>query len=65
MKWKFINQTLKEKELPLSFRSVKTVAAMKNTIEMATQKCYKKQNEKHFQCNQASKNFNKQVKSRT
>jgi hypothetical protein len=44
-----------EKELPLSFRSVKTVAATKNTMEMATQKCYRKQNEKHFQCNQASK----------
>lgn len=38
----------RRKELPFSFRSVKTVAVMKKTIEMATQKCYNKQNEKHF-----------------
>lgn len=55
MERKFIYQTLEEKKLPLSFRSVKIVAAMKNTIEMAIQKCYEQQNEKHFQCNHALK----------
>lgn len=31
----------RRKELPLSFKRVKIVAAMKNTIEIAIQKCYK------------------------
>jgi len=44
---KNIYQHLEGKELPLSFRSVKTVAATKNTIEIATQKCYKQQHKKY------------------